>query len=177
MGTKAAPTPSPSRLRDTPTRGAPLSLPPVAGPASPGRGVQHEDAGGAGDGAAGLLGDVDALGELRKSRGEPSPPAPPAPRQPPQSRLLTASLMILVMTALGRFKSSGLSAIAAAPGPPASSRTAPLRAPDFPRRRRLTQTGFRPARFLFPIMLRAPPPPPPSFPSLAFSPSPFAGAF
>lgn len=35
---------------------------------SPGCGIQNEDAGGAGDGAPGLLGDVDAVRELREWR-------------------------------------------------------------------------------------------------------------
>lgn len=40
----------------------------LALPASPGCGVEHEDAGGAGDGAPGLLGDVDTIRELREER-------------------------------------------------------------------------------------------------------------
>lgn len=61
-----------------------------------------------------------------------------------QPEMLTASLMILVMTALGRFRSSGLSAIATAG---AGLLFRPLQRPDFPRRHRLTQRGFRSAPF------------------------------
>lgn len=52
------------------------------------------------------------------------------------------------MTALGRFRSSGLSAIAAGAAARASVSSLsfrPLRRPDFPRRHSLTQRGFRPA--------------------------------
>lgn len=98
-------------------------------------------------------------------------PASPPPAGPPLARpLLTASLMILVMTALGRFRSSGLSAIAAAGGrasaPGFLFRT--LRRPDFPRRHGLTQLGFRPAPRCphYPTVPRGhilPPPPAPSY--------------
>lgn len=60
-------------------------------------------------------------GSCEKSGGEqsygPRTCLPPLPVRPPLAQpsvqLLTASLMILVMTALGRLRSSGLSAIAA----------------------------------------------------------------
>uniref|UniRef100_A0A4W2FJJ6 Uncharacterized protein n=1 Tax=Bos indicus x Bos taurus TaxID=30522 RepID=A0A4W2FJJ6_BOBOX len=52
--------------------------------------------------------------------------------------------MILVMTALGRFKSSGLSAMVAAGDRACDLRFWPPRRPDFPRRHGLTQRGFRP---------------------------------
>lgn len=61
-----------------------------------------------------------------------------------QLELLTASLMILVMTALGRFRSSGLSAMVAAGDRVCDLLFRPLRRPDFPRRHGLTQRGFRP---------------------------------
>lgn len=75
-------------------------------------------------------------------------PASLLPARPPPAQQLTASLMILVMTALGRFKSSGLSAIATA-GAEASSASGllfrHLPRPDFPRRYGLTLLGFRSA--------------------------------
>ena len=55
----------------------------------------------------------------------------------------SASLMILVMTALGRFRSLGLSAIAAAGAQASDLLFRPLRRPDFPCRHGLTQRGFR----------------------------------
>lgn len=108
-------------------RGFALLCPPEASD-SPRGGVEHEDAGGAGDGAARFFGDVHAVRELSGGSGEesgpgerpasparqkrraglPAPPPRAAPGAPPP---LTASLMIRVTTALGRFRSSGRSAI------------------------------------------------------------------
>lgn len=116
------------------------SLPPLLG--SPGCGIENEDAGGAGDGAPGLLGDVDAVRELRegreRARGSRYPSAHSSALGPSaRPEQLTASLMILVMTALGRFRSSGLSAMASAGARAASAPGLLFRQfwrPDFPRR-------------------------------------------
>ena len=90
-------------------------------------------------------------GAVRKARvSKATGPAPVShcplvrSRSGRQLELLTASLMILVMTALGRFKSSGLSAMVAAGDRACDLRFWPPRRPDFPRRHGLTQRGFRP---------------------------------
>lgn len=89
-------------------------------------------------------------GAVRKARvSKATGPGPvfPCPLVRPwpvrQPELLTASLMILVMTALGRFRSSGLSAIAAAGAQASDLLFRQLQRPDFPRRHGLTQRGFR----------------------------------
>ena len=66
-----------------------------------------------------------------------------------QLELLTASLMILVMTALGRFRSSGLSAMVAAGDRACDLLFRPPRRLDFPRRHSLTHRGFHPTLFIF----------------------------
>ena len=90
-------------------------------------------------------------GAVRKAKvSKPTDPAPVSlcplvrPWSGRQLELLTASLMILVMTALGRFRSSGLSAMVAAGDRACDLLFRPLRRPDFPRRHGLTQRGFRP---------------------------------